>query len=525
MALYLGFDCSTQGLTTIAIQVERENKSVVYTRSMDFDTDLPHYHTSHGVIPGADPHVAVSPPLMWAEALDRMMAAAAGDLGARAIAQVAAISGSAQQHGSVYLGAGAGHVLASLEPGHPLVDQVRGIFTRPISPIWMDSSTAAQCAAITASAGGAEALARATGSCAFERFTGPQIRKFAETDPAAYARTDRVHLVSSFLASLLVGGHAPLEPGDASGMNLMDISSQTWHARLVDATATSLQPRLPGIVRSSAVVGTLSAYWQRRYGFQSARVVAWSGDNPCSLVGAGLIAPGRRAISLGTSDTVFGYMERPAPAPAGRGHVFGAPTGAYMGLTCFLNGSLARERVRDAFGLDWAGFSDVLRRTIPGNGGRILLPWFEPEITPHVAAPGARRYGMEADDLEANVRGVIEGQMLAMARHSAWMGGVDVVHATGGASTNPEILQVMADVFDADVYRMQVENSACVGAALRAYHGDVLASGRLIEWQSVVDGIATPDPLSRIAPVPANVAVYRELAAVHKRCEREASST
>ena len=55
-----------------------------------------------------------------------------------------------------------------------------------------------------------------------------------------------------------------------------------------------------------------------------------------------------------------------------------------MSLTCFKNGSLARERVRDAFGLTWDDFSRALSDTPAGNGGRILLPWYEPEITPFV---------------------------------------------------------------------------------------------------------------------------------------------
>ena len=87
----------------------------------------------------------------------------------------------------------------------------------------MDSSTSAECAEIEAAVGGGQALAQRTGSRAFERFTAAQIRKFSKTDPAAYAATDRIHLVSSFLASLLTGGHAPLDPGDASGTNLMDL--------------------------------------------------------------------------------------------------------------------------------------------------------------------------------------------------------------------------------------------------------------------------------------------------------------
>ena len=52
--------------------------------------------------------------------------------------------------------------------------------------------------------------------------------------------------------------------------------------------------------------------------------------------------------------------------PTASGHVFGAPTGDYMGLTCFRNGSLAREQVRDRFGLSWDEFSRALART-PGD--------------------------------------------------------------------------------------------------------------------------------------------------------------
>src|SRR5262249_1383156 len=151
-------------------------------------------------------------------------------------------------------------------------------------------------------------------------------------DPAAYAATDRIHLVSSFMASLLAGGHAPLDPGDGSGMNLMDLETCAWWPAAVDATAPDLARKLPALIPSSAIVGRLSAFWQQRYGLPSARVIAWSGDNPCSLIGTGLVVEGRVAISLGTSDTIFGVMRTPRVDPSGTGHVFGSPTGEYMGL-------------------------------------------------------------------------------------------------------------------------------------------------------------------------------------------------
>ena len=125
-----------------------------------------------------------------------------------------------------------------------------------------------------------------------------------------------------------------------------------------------------------------------RYGFPAANVVVWSGDNPCSLIGTGLVREGRLAVSLGTSDTVFGLMREPRVDSTGTGHVFGSPTGDFMGLTCFKNGSLARERVRDTWRLSWPEFSAILAATPAGNGGRVLLPWYEPEITPPVVGAG-----------------------------------------------------------------------------------------------------------------------------------------
>jgi xylulokinase len=387
----------------------------------------------------------------------------------------------------------------------------------------MDSSTSKECAELTESVGDSETLARRTGSRAFERFTGPQIRKFFKNDPAGYAATDRIHLVSSFLASLLIGQHSPIDPGDGSGMNLMDLATNEWWPTALNATAPRLAPKLPPIAPARTVAGRLSPYWRIRYGLPAAKIVVWSGDNPCSLIGTGLVREGRVAISLGTSDTIFGLMREPRVDQSGTGHVFGAPTGDYMGLTVFKNGSLARERVRDSFGLTWPEFSRALEATPPGNNGRILLPWYDPEITPPVPVPGVRRYGLAMDDLPGHVRGVIEAQQIALALHSRWMN-VDIgtIHATGGAAANREILQVMADVFDANVYQFEVGNSASLGAALRAFHADLVADGRAITWDDVVKDVAEPVAASEIRPDPARRNRYRELMRVYEACEAHA---
>jgi xylulokinase len=521
VSLYLGLDSSTQSLTAIILEVEGGRAHVAFETSFTFDEALPSYGTRHGVLPGTEPGVVVSSPLLWADALDLMLeriAASGMDLG-----RLAAIAGSAQQHGSVYLKAGASSVLAGMDARRGPGAQLTACLARPVSPVWMDSSTSAECDEISAAVGGSRALAERTGSRAFERFTGPQIRKFFKRDPDAYAATDRIHVVGSFLASLLAGRHAPIDPGDASGMNLMDLASASWWPLALEATAPGLAAKLPAISPSWTVVGTLSPYWQARHRLPPARVVAWSGDNPCSAVGTGLVREGIAAISLGTSDTIFSLMREPRTDASGTGSVFGAATGDFMGLTCFANGSIARERIRDQFGLTWSGFSAALDETPPGNNGRILLPWFDPEITPLVLTPGVHRYSLPVDDARGHVRGVVEAQMLSMAQHSQWMQ-VDIerIHATGGGSANREILGVMADVFGAEVCQFEIGNSACLGAALRACHADATADRRPHDWGGIVAPVVEPLITRRLQPDGDRHAIYRNLMGVYATCEAHA---
>ena len=516
MPLYLGLDCSTQGLTALIIEICGDVRRVVFNSSLNFDRDLPEYSTIGGVRRGLEDEVFASP-LMWADALDRMMSriATAAEID---ISDIRAISGSAQQHGSVYLNQHAPAAWRSLNPTRAAAPQLIHTFSRAFSPVWMDGTTTTECREIEDALGGAEATASLTGSPACERFTGPQIRKFFRKQPDAYANSASIHLVSSYLASLLIGGHAPVDPGDASGTNLMNLRENQWSPAALDATAQGLATRLPAIRDSWEIIGTLSPYWQRRYSFPRAAIVPWSGDNPSSLVGAGIITEGVLAVSLGTSDTAFSCTIEPA---AGSSHVFRSPTGDFMSLVCFRNGSLTREWLRQQYRLEWNDVTQLLDLR-PGNDGQLMLPWLENEITPRVARAGLRRFGFDAHDAGANIGALIEGQMMAIANHAAALSRlpVDRVIATGGAAVNRAILQVMANVFGVDVYRSDVENSAALGAALRAYHADRLASGEPVSWRTVVSGFTDPISGHRVSPNPQHAIAYKALRNDYAMLER-----
>jgi xylulokinase len=516
--LFLGLDSSTQSLS--AVVIDYDTRKVVYNDSLNFDEALPHYQTRNGVLPNRDPLIKHSPPLMWAEALDLVFAGMKKK--GVALNKILAISGSGQQHGSVYLNAKGAEAIGNLDPKLSLVKNLTGVFARPTAPIWMDSSTGTECGEIRRAIGGIKASAQLTGSDVFERFTGPQIRKFHKTDKARYEKTASIALVSSFMSSLIAGKISPIDHCDGAGMNLMDIREKTWSPKALAATALGLQKKLPPLAAPWTVIGPVSSYFVKKYGLNpEASAVVWSGDNPCSVIGLGLIDEHTAAISLGTSDTYFGSMHRFRADTRGEGHVFCSPTGDYMTLICYKNGSLARERIRDEHRLDWDGFNRAIAGTSPGNGGGILLPWFEPEIVPRVTKPRVERLKLDAREIAANCRAVVEAQMMSMKLHSEWMkASPKRIRVTGGASDNVAILQIMADVMGCPVYRVQVAKSAALGAALRATHGWLTKSGQKADWKKVIAGFTQPVSQKEIKPNAKARRIYEKLVGQYSKFER-----
>jgi len=514
VGLFLGLDSSTQSLS--AILIDTATGQVVADRSLVFGHTLPAYGSPNGFLPNDDPAIKHSDPLMWVEALDRLLGELRQDgvdLGA-----VKGISGAGQQHGSVYLRQKLGK-LGGWSSDTPLVDQVRPLLSRKTAPIWMDASTSRQCAEIAEVLGGDAEVVSITGSRAIERFTGPQIRKFFQQESAAWAETQEIHLVSSFMASLLIGGGAGIDLGDGAGMNLLSLADADWSPRMLDATAPGLRERLPEVVASRRQVGEIARYFVEKYGFSAGTpVIAFTGDNPSSLVGMGATRPGVAVVSLGTSDTVFAAMAAPRTDPRGCGHVFGNPAGGFMSLICFANGSLARERIATESGLDWDQFSAaILERTRPGNAKNLMLPYFVPEMTPKVIEPQPRRFGspefVSGKDSAAAARAVVEAQALSMRLHSDWIGEVpDTILVTGGASRNRGVLQVLADVFQAELRPLQVKNSSALGGALRAAQA---VEGS--DWAELSGHFCAPDADLVATPAPGTRAVYDALGGEFER--------
>lgn len=498
MGIYLGLDLSTQGLS--ALVINSATAAITYRCDINFGRDLPQYESPNGFLEPQREGEYHANPLMWLAALDRLfarMSAEGFDLGT-----IDALSGSGQQHATVYLNerfldlqswAGEGDLASRFAPS----------LARATAPIWMDSSTGAECAEIAAAVGGDERVCAISGSRTIERFSAAQIRKFYKQSAAAYEETAVIHLASSFICSILAGRSSAIDSGDGAGMNLLNLASGEWDSELLAATAPHLAAKLPPVQFSGECAGTIAAYFVQEYGFKrECSVNLFSGDNPNSLVGMGAEAPGTVVVSLGTSDTLMASFDKPLTDPNGYGHVFCNPAGGYMCLLCFTNGSLARERVRDEFALDWDGFEKQLAQSAPGNNGNLMIPFFTAETTPRSEARvdyvGQSDFTQRQSAAKA-VRAIVESQFANMKIHAAWaIENITRIKVTGGASDNDQICQIVADIFQVEVERIATSNSAALGAALRA--ASMQSGSSLIDLSAAFadqSRLFAPDPAAR----------------------------
>ena len=483
--LVIGLDASTQSVKALALGPD----GVEAIASVNFGRDLPQYGAPEGFVPDANPALRRAPPAMWEEGILLALRRLADEAD---LSRVVCIAGAAQQHGLVCTDAS----------GAPVF---------PLAPIWMDATTGDDCRALDAAFGAA--LRLRTGSAATERFTGPQARKAARENPDAWKRVARCHSIASYLNSVLVGADAPCDPGSASGQNLYDLAKGDWAPDVAEATAPGLLAKLPRVVPSDAVSGALAPRFAVGGLPAGLPVVVWTGDNPDSLLGMGFSGAGEAVVSLGTSDTLFASMDAPRTDPNGYGNVFCTSAGGFMALTCFTNGSLAREAVKRETGADWDFFDNgFARETVPGNEGRLMLPWFSAETTPRVLVPGVRRtFGDEATPAQ-RIRAILESQALAMRLHSTWMApSFARIGVTGGASKSAGLLKILADVFQTRVERLAATETVALGAAMRAW---AHASGEPLP--SIAARLCRPaasfDPDPALAPVYADaLARYADL--------------
>lgn len=519
--VFLGLDLSTQQLKGVAVT---SNLKFAAQATFDFDKDAKGFDVNKGVLTNEAEKEVYAPVAMWLQALDTLLTRLKNN--GLDLSRVRGICGSGMQHGSVFWNANAGPLLSSLDPEQSLESQLDGAFAHPFSPNWQDASTQKECDEFDQLFGNPERLAHITGSKAHHRFTGPQILRFQRKYPDKYEKTERISLVSSWLATVFLGKFAPFDISDVCGMNLWDINAAAWNEKALELTSgtfgvQALKQKLGDVPRDGGChLGNISPYFVKRFGFSPAcEIVASTGDNPSTILALPL-RPNDAVVSLGTSSTFL--MSTPEYLPHPSVHFFNHPAtpGLYMFMLCYKNGGLAREQVRDLINesihpadvnsTSWTDFDKYLLETKPLAQADETKPlqlgiYFpRPEIVPNLPAGQWHfQYDPAGDMLTQtaktphypyeDARVIVESQFLSMrlrSRDLVRSPGKDLppqprrIYLVGGGSRNKAIARLAGEVLGGSegIFKLDLGENACaLGAAYKAVWALERADGQSFE--------------------------------------------
>ena len=480
---FIGIDSGTQ--STKALVVDAKNGKVLGSAQR-----------AYGLIDGLPAGAKEQHPETWKRATSATIKAALKQAKASA-AEVKGIGVSGQQHGFV-----------------PLDKQ--GEVIRP-AKLWCDTTTTAECEAITRKLGGLKKTIGRVGNAMLPGFTAPKIAWLKKHEPKNYKRLATVLLPHDYLNFWLTG-NAVMEYGDASGTALLDVKNRKWSAAAIKAVDPALADKLPPLISSDQPVGHLSVATAKSLGLSTDTLVsAGGGDNMMGAIGTGNTRPGIVTASFGTSGTIYACAAKPVIDPQGEIAAFCDSTNHWLPLLCTMNVTVATEMVRSHYGLSHAQFEKAAAKIRAGSDGLILLPYLEGERTPNVPDGTGVWFGANTKTQSTGhfARAAMEGVTLGMNYGLLRLAALGVkpkqIRATGGGAQSKLWRQIMADIFNTEVVTLAVSEGAAYGAALQAMWCAAQNSGEKVQINDLSDQFVKLNSRQTAQPKKENVAVYRQL--------------
>ena len=340
--------------------------------------------------------------------------------------------------------------------------------------LWCDTSTAAECAEITAAAGGEAAIIADAGLPMRVGYTAPKVLWLKKHKPEAFKKLRHILLPHDYINFLLTGEYAA-EYGDASGTALFDVRTRTWSKKICGLIDPAVLDCLPRLIEPKDSAGAVSAKAAADYGIPAGiPVAAGGGDNMMGAVGTGTVKDGFLTMSLGTSGTLYGYSDSPVIDPTGNLAAFCSSTGGWLPLLCTMNCTVASEEFRALFGLDVKAFDAEAAKAPAGSGGVVLLPFFNGERTPNLPNGRASVNGLSAANFSkeniarAALESAIFGMRIGMEGFNKLGFKAREIRLIGGGAKSPLWQSIAANVLKLPVRVPSGGEAAAMGGAIQA---------------------------------------------------------
>ncbi|MBJ8345727.1 xylulokinase [Antrihabitans sp. YC2-6] len=325
-------------------------------------------------------------PMLWWFALERAVDDAGG------IADVAAISVGAQQHGMICLAGDRSVVRPAL--------------------LWNDTRSAGAAAQLVAELGGPQAWADAVGVVPLAAITVSKLRWLADNEAANADRTAAVCLPHDWLTWKLAGSGTldalVTDRGDASGTGYFASGTDEYLPEILELAFGHRHPQLPRVVAPNEVTGRASIF------ADDAILGPGTGDNAAAALALDA-REGDVIVSIGTSGVVSAVSNTVTHDASGEVAAFADATGRQLPLVCTLNGAPVLDATARLLGVDHNRLSELA--LAQHSDGLVLVPYLNGERTPNRPDATGAMHGLTLSTATPGhvARAAVEGLLCGLA--------------------------------------------------------------------------------------------------------------
>lgn len=341
--MYLGLDFGTSSVKGVLIDARQK---IIATASAPLKVSRPH------------PGWSEQNPDDWWKGCNSVVKALARQK-PKAVAAVAGIGLSGQQHGATLLDKG-GKVL------------------RPCI-LWNDARSFAECQDIEDREPSAREI---SGNIPLAGFTAPKLVWVKKHEPKVFDKVAKVLLPKDYIRLRMTGDYAS-DMSDSSGTYWLDVAKRTWSDKLLAATDMSAE-QMPKLHEGTDATGRLTPAVAKAWGMPKRPVVAGGGgDNAAAACGIGAVTDNSALVSIGTSGVMFVSNDRFRPNAARAVHAFcHAVPNTWHQMGVILSAAASLEWLAGVLGSPAPKLTAKLGTKLTGPSPALLLPYLSGERTP-----------------------------------------------------------------------------------------------------------------------------------------------
>jgi gluconokinase len=322
--------------------------------------------------------------------------------------------------------------------------------------------------------------------------TGTPIHPMAPLAKLVWLRNDYTELFSKTYKFISIKeyifyklfGKYVIDYSIASSNGLFNIYTLSWDEEALKVAGVTPDQLSEPVPTTHQMNGLNETYAKEMNLLPSTPFVVGAGDGVLSNLGVDAIEPGVVAVTIGTSGAIRAVSDKPITDPKGRIFCYALTENHWVIGGPVNNGGMIFRWARDQFGEVEAAtakrlgkdpydvLTEIADRVTPGADGLLFHPYLAGERAPlwdsnaRGSFFGLGMHHKKEHMIRAVLEGVIFNLYTVLLALEELIGEPTKIHATGGFARSELWRQMMADIFNQDVYIPESFESSCLGAAI-----------------------------------------------------------